>query len=45
MKIELNHLKCKKCQHIWLPRVDNVAVCPKCHSYKWKEEKKEKDDN
>ena len=36
MKIQLNYLECRKCGHEWIPRTENVVVCPKCHSYKWK---------
>ena len=35
MTIRLNHLKCKKCGHEWVPRKEEVFVCPKCHSFKW----------
>lgn len=35
MKIKINKLKCCKCKHEWVPRVDKVTVCPNCHSYKW----------
>ena len=31
-------LKCIKCGHEWRPRVDDVVMCPKCKTHKWKEE-------
>lgn len=38
MKIKINRLKCNKCGHEWIPRVEEVFVCPRCHSYRWKYE-------
>jgi Zn finger protein HypA/HybF involved in hydrogenase expression len=34
-KIELQTLKCKRCQHRWTPRKPVVYLCPKCKSPKW----------
>jgi Zn finger protein HypA/HybF involved in hydrogenase expression len=48
MEVRLNYLKCKAivkgmvCNHEWIPRKKKVVVCPKCHSYKWNEDKDEK---
>jgi predicted Zn-ribbon and HTH transcriptional regulator len=25
-------LKCKKCRHIWMPRIENPIKCPRCGS-------------
>lgn len=33
MKIE--KLKCKRCKHEWVPRTDNVVMCPACKSRLW----------
>ena len=33
--------ECKRCGHRWIPRVDDVKVCPRCHSYEWNEEKED----
>ena len=30
---------CQRCQFRWNPKVKEPKVCPKCKSYKWKEEK------
>jgi len=37
MEIILQKLTCKRCKHIWIPRVIS-AQCPRCKSYKWNEE-------
>ncbi len=42
MKAKLNYFKCKKCNHEWVPRIADVRVCPKCHSYLWDVDKDEK---
>ena len=41
MEIKLNYLKCKRCNHEWVPRKKKVVVCPNCHSYKWNEDKED----
>ena len=33
--MKLIKIKCNKCQHEWSPRVEDVRVCPKCHSLRW----------
>jgi Zn finger protein HypA/HybF involved in hydrogenase expression len=37
MELKISRLKCKRCGHIWIPRISNIQVCPnkKCHSPKW----------
>ncbi|MBA7501176.1 MAG: hypothetical protein GH144_00080 [Clostridia bacterium] len=36
MEIKLGEkLKCKHCHHEWVPRVEDVAVCPNCQSPRW----------
>lgn len=37
MEIELNRKRCRRCSHEWIPRRDNPALCPKCHSPYWNE--------
>ena len=32
-------LKCKRCQHEWIPRQKDVRQCPKCKSAYWDEKK------
>jgi len=34
-------LKCKKCGWEWIPRVQDVKLCPHCKTYKWNNEKPE----
>ena len=36
--------KCKKCEHQWLPRVENPIECPNCKTRKWKEDKEVKEE-
>ena len=44
MQAKLNYFKCQKCLHEWIPRIKDVRVCPKCHSYRWDQPKKETKD-
>lgn len=39
---EVHELKCKRCGHTWIPRKNDVRICPnpKCHSPYWDKEKK-----
>jgi Zn finger protein HypA/HybF involved in hydrogenase expression len=44
----LPRLKCKRCGHEWIARVENVRICPKCRSPYWDVEpirKRNKDGN
>jgi len=36
--MKLLKVKCKKCGHEWIPRTDDVRLCPKCHSVRWDKE-------
>jgi Zn finger protein HypA/HybF involved in hydrogenase expression len=38
-KISLKTLRCKRCEHVWVPRKPVVYLCPKCKSPRWNEEK------
>jgi len=40
MKIELKKLKCKRCSYRWIPRQEDVRLCPRCHSSYFDKEKK-----
>ncbi len=31
----MEKLKCQRCNHEWLPRVEEVKECPKCKSRNW----------
>jgi predicted Zn-ribbon and HTH transcriptional regulator len=36
-------IKCKRCEHGWLPRsTENPTICPKCKSPYWNKPRKEK---
>jgi Zn finger protein HypA/HybF involved in hydrogenase expression len=46
--IKLPKLKCKRCGHEWIARVEKVRLCPKCGSAYWDVDfirKRKKDDN
>ena len=34
-QIKLIELRCKKCEHKWKPRQEEVRICPKCKSAWW----------
>ena len=38
MQLKLQILKCKRCGHEWIPRVEDVRMCPKCKSVRWDKE-------
>lgn len=43
-KVKLgNELNCLRCGHKWLPRQEQITVCPKCMSPYWNIPKKEVD--
>jgi len=44
MKIKLQKLKCKRCGYSWIPRKDEVRLCPRCRSPYWDREKGERKD-
>ena len=35
MKLKIPKLTCKRCGHIWIPRTDDVRICPRCKSLRW----------
>lgn len=37
-------LECKRCGYKWIPRAEEVRICPKCHSSWWDVEKENKDE-
>ena len=37
--MKLPRLTCQRCGHTWVPRVEVVYLCPKCHTPKWQEAK------
>jgi Zn finger protein HypA/HybF involved in hydrogenase expression len=39
MKIKITKLKCKRCKKEWIPRVEEVRICPFCKSAWWDTEK------
>lgn len=40
MEIKLNVLKCKKCEHEWIPRKTDVRLCAKCKTAYWEMDRK-----
>lgn len=40
MKIEMNKLQCKRCNHEWYPKQPEVRLCPKCKSPYWDRERR-----
>jgi Zn finger protein HypA/HybF involved in hydrogenase expression len=40
MKLIIEKLKCLRCNHEWVPRQEDVRICPKCKSAYWNKEKK-----
>jgi len=39
MIIKQEKLECKRCGHKWIPRAEDVRICPKCKSAWWDKEK------
>jgi len=40
MKVKISEkLKCKRCNHQWIPRKEEVIVCPRCKSLSWYRER------
>ena len=37
--MKLKKLKCKRCGHEWVPRIEQVMECSKCRSPRWNMEK------
>ena len=42
MIIKLSKLFCKRCGYEWVPKKEEVRVCPKCHSPYFDKERKVK---
>jgi len=43
MKIRLpEKLKCLRCGHTWIPRQEDVRICPRCKSALWDKPREEK---
>ncbi len=41
MKVQLgNNLKCLRCGYEWLPRKEDVRICPACKTARWDEAKR-----
>ena len=36
-RVEIPTLDCLKCGHMWIPRVVDPKICPKCGSPRWDE--------
>lgn len=35
MKVQTPVLACRRCGHEWIPRSQDVRICPKCKSARW----------
>jgi len=42
MKIKITKLECKRCGHKWVPKKEEIRICPKCKSPYWDKEKNAK---
>ena len=40
MIIKLHKLRCERCGHKWIPRKEEVRICPKCKSPYWNRKRK-----
>lgn len=34
----MERLRCKRCGHRWIPRLENPRMCPRCKSARWNDE-------
>lgn len=41
MKVKIKKIKCLRCGHQWVPRKEEVRICPKCKSAWFNKSKKE----
>lgn len=35
MKVQIFRLLCKCCGHTWVPKIEDVRICPKCKNARW----------
>ena len=35
MVMKVHKIKCNQCGYEWIPRIEDVRICPKCHSLRW----------
>lgn len=41
MKVKVKkQLKCKRCNHEWNPRQEEITICPRCKSPYWNKERR-----
>lgn len=40
VKIRIKYLVCLRCNHKWIPRTNDIRVCPKCRSHYWDKPRK-----
>ena len=41
--VKVTKLECKRCGHSWIPKKEEVRMCPKCDSVWWDVEKEAKE--
>jgi len=41
MEVEIKKLECLRCGHTWVPRTNDVRICPKCKTPFWDKPRKE----
>ena len=41
-RVGIARLKCKRCNHEWTPRKEDVRICPNCRSPYWDIEREKK---
>ncbi len=44
MKIKITKLNCLRCGHWWVPKKEEIRICPKCKSPYWDKERKIKNE-
>ncbi len=42
-EVEIKELRCKRCGHSWIPRQNEVRICPNCKSAWWDKEQEDEE--
>ena len=35
MRVKIKKIECKRCGYKWIPRKEEIRICPKCKSPYW----------